>query len=214
MLWGCASGTWTAYGGECCACLWHGCHTWHLPGPPYLSLACCCFVAGAVVVCLLGVLCGGVVFQFKEWMVPTRGNHVNFSMHANSKTGHIGFTFLFRFCLLTSKPRGLCMFVIGFHACPLEAGSYGCGEAIVPSAWWLGPGNFADRSTPCQYRQQDLTSSGKIILLSELWGECSVLTARITFFSHQSFGSFWFEIVGNCNANICVGVLNHLFISV
>ena len=24
LLWGCASGTWTAYGGECCACLWHG----------------------------------------------------------------------------------------------------------------------------------------------------------------------------------------------
>lgn len=124
----------------------------------------------------------------------------------------IGSTFLPSFCLLTSKPRGLCMFVIGFHACPLEAGSYGCGEAIVPSAWWLGPGSFADRSIPCQYRQQDLTSSGKIILLSELWGECSVLTARITFFSHQFFGSFWFEIVGNCNANICAGVLNHLYL--
>ena len=199
LLWGCASGTWTAYGGECCACLWHGCHTWHLPGPPYLSLACCCFVAGAVVVCLLGVLCGGVVFQFKELMVPTRGNHVNvnFSMHANSKTGHIDwFHFPSQFLSTTSKPRGLCMFVIGFHACPLEAGSYGCGEAIVPSAWWLGPGSFADRSIPCQYRQQDLTSSGKIILLSELWGECSVLTARITFFSTNSLVLSGLKLLG------------------
>ena len=84
------------------------------------------------------------------------------------------------------------MFVIGFHACPLEAGSYGCGEAIVPSAWWLGPGNFADRSTPCQYRQQDLTSSGKIILLSELWG--GVLSAHCKDYIFQP-PILWFFLV-------------------
>ncbi|CAL1147738.1 unnamed protein product, partial [Cladocopium goreaui] len=101
LLWGCASGTWTAYGGEYCLSCSGG-----VPLPPGLPM-----VENAVLA---------------------------FGMAAI---------------------LGIC-----------QAGSYGCGEAIVPSAWWLGPGNFADRSTPCQYRQQDLTSSGKIILLSELWG--------------------------------------------